>query len=133
MQQQATITAINGSKLECRVECGDACQGCAARKVCSNSEDKGGKILTLYSTNTSHKVGDSISIEVSNLMGLRAVLLAYIVPIVVLIGTMLALQGAGVDELTTGLCTLGAVALYFICMKIFGIGRSVSVSITEDN
>ncbi len=133
MQQQATIISKNGSQLLCRVECGDACQGCAARKVCSNSEDKEGKTLTLISYNDSHRVGDTITVEVSVAMGLRAVLLAYIIPVFVIIVSLLVLQQLGFSELVSGLSAIGAMVLYFICVKVFSIGRSVSVSIVEDN
>ncbi len=133
MQQSATIISIKGEKIECKVDCGDACKGCAARKVCGGEEEKEGKVLTLTSYNKNHKVGDHITIEVSNSMGLKAVILAYLLPVAILIGVLLTLQAVGVEELTAGLSALGALALYFIAMKIFKIGNSVSVSISEDN
>ncbi len=133
MQQKATIIEKNGSQLLCRVECSDACQGCAARKVCSNGEEKEGKTLTLISHNDEHQVGDVINVEVSNAMGLKAVLLAYILPVFVIIAVLLVLQELGCSELTAGLSAIGAMALYFICVKVFKIGHSISVSIVEDN
>lgn len=133
MQQQAIITKIEGNKLTCTVSCSEACGSCAAKKVCGVSESDSGKAITLISYNTDHKVGDTINVEVSNAMGLRAVLYAYLIPIIIIIGAVLGLQAFGISELICGISAIGALALYYICIKLFSIGGSVSISIIEDN
>ena len=46
-------------------------------------------------------------------MGLKAVWLAYFLPLVVLLGVALGLIALGVGEVAAGLAGLGAVALYY--------------------
>ncbi len=135
MYQQARIVSIDGDRIECAIDCGDACGGCKAKSVCSGlgGESSNKKILSLISTNPNHKVGDVISVEISTAMGLRAVLLAYMLPVVLVIGLLLLLQSIGLSELWSGISALGALILYFVVIKVFGIGRSISVSIVEDH
>lgn len=133
MQQQAKIVAISGDTIECVVECGDACKGCAARKVCGADSEQNRKTLTLISSNTNHKVGDIITIEISTAMGLRAVLLAYILPVIIAITLLLILQNLGASELTSGILALVSLVLYYIILKVFSIGSSLSISIIEDS
>ncbi len=128
--RSATITAIEGEVMKCRVECYDACGGCAARRVCGG--DDSGKELTLLCDNENYRVGDTIVVEVSSGMGLRAVILAYIVPIVLIIGVLLGGNALGLSELMVGVGALGVVAIYYLVVKIFGIGSSVSISIVDN-
>ena len=49
-------------------------------------------------------------------MGLKAVWLAYFLPLVVLLGVALGLIALGVGEVAAGLAGLGAVALYYLVL-----------------
>ncbi len=131
MQQTAEIISIDSGVLECRVLCGDACQGCAARRVCGTEDTS--KTITLFSDNSNHKVGDSITIELTPTMGLKAVFLAYLLPVLIIVALLLILNEVGYSELYSGLIALGTLALYFICVKIFKVGRSISITIVGDN
>ncbi len=131
MQQIAEIISIRDGELECKIQCGDACQGCAARRVCGTAESS--KTISVYSNNPDLKVGDSITIEISSQMGLKAVLLAYLMPVFIIIALLLLLQEFGFSELSSGLIAIGAVAVYYLFIKIFAIGRSLGVTIVGDN
>lgn len=135
MRQFAKITSLEGNKIECVVQCGDVCGSCAARKVCAPSSGDGQslKTITLYSTEHSYQVGDTIELEISATMGLRAVLLAYLIPVALIIGLLLTLQHFSFSELASGGITLGVVVAYFLSIKIFGLSRTISVQIVQDD
>lgn len=131
-QQQAKIVSISGHTIECIIECGDACKGCAARKACGADSEQNRKILTLLSNNPNHKVGDIITVEISTAMGLRAVLLAYLLPVAITIAVLLILQSLDINELSSGISAIVTLALYFVALKVFSIGSSLSISIVEE-
>ncbi len=58
-------------------------------------------------------MGEEVEVVLAAVMGHVAVLLAYVAPLLVLVAVLLALTLSGVGELTAGLCSLGAVALWY--------------------
>lgn len=135
MREKAKIVARRGEVIECVVECGDACAACAAKKVCSPGAEGGDnlKTITLLSSNPDHKVGDVITVEVSTAMGFRAVMFAYLIPVAIIIGLLLVLQNCfALNDLLSGGIVLVVAALYFLSIKIFGLSRTISVEIVED-
>lgn len=134
MREKAKITAINGEMIECTIECTDACAHCAARKVCAtgSTDTQNLKTLTLVSTKPGLAIGEMITIEVSTAVGFRAVILAYLVPVALIIGLLLVLQNNGVSDLAAGGIVFGVLALYYISIKLFRLARTISVEIVDD-
>ncbi|MBQ1748035.1 MAG: SoxR reducing system RseC family protein [Bacteroidales bacterium] len=115
-----------------------ACAGCHAKGLCSASE-MADKIIDVKSRDTgAFKVGDRVSVNMEESMGMRAVWLVYAIPAVILVTFLLYLQRLGVSELATGLAVLGAIAVYFVILFLFRkkIGRHFNFTISpaqEDN
>ncbi|MBR5830929.1 MAG: SoxR reducing system RseC family protein, partial [Tidjanibacter sp.] len=65
-----------------------------------------------------YKVGDEVTISIEQIMGYRAIVLSYIVPLVVMLVT-LALTHSRYGDLIAGLSALGACALYFVVLSFF--------------
>lgn len=131
-RQRAKIISIQGNILTCTISCSDACQGCAARKVCSSDSSANQKNISLISYNKNHRIGDTITLEVSAQMGLKAVLLAYILPVVIILAMLLIMQSVGISELSSAIWALVALTLYFFSLKLFSWGKSISISVLED-
>lgn len=90
-----------------------ACGACHAKGLCSLGDSKV-KIVDLPTSGWSDiKVGDEVEVVLKASMGHKAVLLAYMIPLVILVAVLLALTSAGVDELRSGLAAIAAVAVYY--------------------
>ena len=97
-----------------------ACSSCHAKGLCSLGESKS-KVIQLPTRGwDNYKVGDEVNVTLSATMGHKAVWVAYVIPLVIMMGVLLALVAAGVGELASGLCAIGAVAVYYLCIKLFG-------------
>lgn len=129
LKQNAKIVAVNGDTITCTIVCAEACAGCAANALCGAGNEQ--KTITLVDISRCRNVGDDIEIEVSTKTGLRAIAMAYLIPVVLIIATLLITQSIAISELWQGLITLGVVVIYYIIIKIFGIGRSISITIVE--
>ena len=90
-----------------------ACSECHAAGVCGLSEYTEKAIEVPASPTASYGVGDEVQVVLKATMGLKAVWLAYFLPLVVLLGVALGLIALGVPEVAAGLAGLGAVALYY--------------------
>ena len=64
-------------------------------------------------------VGDEVEVVLKASMGMKAVWLAYMIPLVVLLAVILGLVALGVGEVPAGLSGIGAVAVYYLLLWLF--------------
>jgi len=67
----------------------------------------------------SYKVGDEVEVILKASMGMKAVYLAYLIPLVVLLAVILGLIGLGVGEVPAGLSGMAAVGVYYLLLWLF--------------
>ena len=93
-----------------------ACGSCHAAALCGMSELRK-KVIELPTRHfTSFREGEEVNVVLRRTMGFKAVWLAYVLPLAVLLAVLLGLTAAGMAELAAGLCALGAVALYYLVL-----------------
>lgn len=96
-----------------------ACSQCHAAGLCGMADMAEKAVEVPTDPYASYGVGDEVEVLLKATMGLKAVWMAYFVPLVVLMGVVLGLIGLGVPEVATGLSALGAVALYYLVLYLF--------------
>jgi sigma-E factor negative regulatory protein RseC len=64
-------------------------------------------------------VGDEVELVLKASMGMKAVWLAYCIPLVVLLAVILGLIALGVGEVAAGLSGIGAVGVYYFLLWLF--------------
>lgn len=96
-----------------------ACGSCHASALCGLSGSKKKAIQVPTSGWKEYRTGDEVEVLLKASMGHKAVWIAYVVPLIVLIAVLLGLVAAGVAELVAGLAALGTVALYYLAVWIF--------------
>lgn len=90
-----------------------ACSACHARELCGFSEDEKKIIEVPTSGFDPHEIGDRVTVCMKRTMGLKAVWVAYVVPLIILMVTILVLSAFPLGEVTAGLGAIVAVALYY--------------------
>lgn len=111
------------------LSCADACASCKSKTMCGADRKKS---ITIVSDGVQRATGDKIILEVERGVGLRAVMWAYMIPVVLVIGSLLLMQSVGLSDLAAGLTALGILVVYYILIKILGLGDSVSIIIHDD-
>ncbi len=113
ISHRGRIVEITPSLTSVEIISESACSACHARGMC----ELGGLKTKLVQVPTrgwdNFQVGDEVEVVLTAAMGHAAVMLAYVAPLIVLVAVLLTLTFAGVGELTAGLCSLGAVALWY--------------------
>ena len=109
-----------------------ACGSCHAAGLCGLSEVKR-KAVLVPTRGIDRKVGDEVNVCLRASMGLKAVAIAYVGPLGVLLAVVLALQGAGVGDLLSGLAGIGAAGLYYLLVYLLRdrLGKEYSFYIKE--
>ena len=93
-----------------------ACAGCHAAGLCGLSEVLEKAVEVPTDPYASYGVGDEVEVVFKASMGMKAVYLAYMIPLVVLLAVILGLIALGVREIAAGLSGIAAVGVYYLVL-----------------
>jgi len=96
-----------------------ACSECHAAGLCGMSEFTEKAVQIPADPYATYGVGDEVQVILQASMGMKAVWLAYFLPLVVLLAVALGLIALGVGEVASGLAGLAAVGVYYFCLWLF--------------
>ena len=96
-----------------------ACAGCAARKICNSSEAKVKDVDVQTSDAVNYRVGQEVVLEGRLSDGRRAAMIAYGIPLVLLLIVLVAAIKLTGSDSTGALCALGSVLLYYLIVFLF--------------
>ena len=91
-----------------------ACSQCHAKGLCGFSEEESKVVMVPTSPYTERKVGDTVTLALKQTMGLKAVWISYVIPLIILMILVLSLSSVIDNEVRTGLAAIGGVALYYL-------------------
>ena len=91
-----------------------ACSQCHAKGLCGFSEEESKVVMVPTSPYTERKVGDTVTLAMKQTMGLKAVWISYVIPLIILMILVLSLSSVIDNEVWTGLTAIGGVALYYL-------------------
>ena len=131
IKHDGIVESIDAGKVTVRILQASACSSCSARQLCRSSESKE-KLIEVRGDYPTLHVGDSVTLQGSVRQGLRASLLAYIVPLILMVaalfyGTHLNGEAAG------ALAALLVLAIYYGGLYLLRnkLGKQFEFSITN--
>lgn len=112
------IVSIDSDKILVEIVSESACSACHAAGLCNAADSKKKIIEVPRGDMASHYVGEEVEVCLGQKMGLSAVLISYVVPVVILLILIVTLSSLGKSELFTGLVSLGGVAIYYFIIYL---------------
>lgn len=96
-----------------------ACSECHAAGLCGMGDMAEKLVEVPTDPYAFYGVGDEVEVLLKASMGMKAVWLAYFIPLLVLLAVVLLLSALHVGEVVTGVCALVAVGLYYLFLYLF--------------
>lgn len=96
-----------------------ACSACHAAGLCGMADLAEKTVEVATDPYASYGVGDEVEVLLKASMGMKAVWLAYFIPLLIVIAVILGLVALGVGEVAAGVSGLGALALYYLLLWLF--------------
>ena len=96
-----------------------ACASCHAKGLCGMSEEEDKLIMVPTDPYTLRAVGDEVTVKTKMTMGLKAVWISYVIPLVILLILILSLSAVFEKVYMTGLVSIAGVALYYFGIWLF--------------
>lgn len=122
IEHEGRVIAVNKDYISVEIVSKSACAACHARAVCGAS-DQAVKFVEvaqdLTTLSKDYQVGETVKLVMRPAMGVQAVWIAYVVPLIVLMAAILVFSCCGASELLTGLGSLGVVALWYLGVFFF--------------
>ena len=116
---QGRIVEIDKDFTTVQITVSSACSSCHAKGLCGMSEDEDKVIMVPTDPYTVRNVGDEVTVKTKMTMGLKAVWISYVIPLVILLILILSLSAVFEKEYLTGLVSVAGVALYYFGIWLF--------------
>ncbi len=119
LEHRGVVSEVGEKMVEVEFVTESACGECKAKGLCGVDEgDK--RFVTVWEPNAQYfVVGEEVMIGVSEVMGMKAAVYAYIIPFFILIGGLLLTTRLGWGEVAAGLSSLGVMCLYYVVLWLF--------------
>lgn len=122
VEHEGKIIDISADYISVEIVNKSACAACHAKGVCAASDESIKVIEVPYDISTlvrDYQVGDTVNIVMKGSLGLKAIWIAYVVPLIVLVASIIVFHLCGMSELATGLGALAVVAVYYFVVFLF--------------
>ena len=109
------MESINGSRLKVRIVQASACAACSAKSHCHVSESKEKMIDVYNKQGLSCAIGEKVWVVGTSSMSMKAVLLAFVIPfLVVVLSLVIALRLTGNEAGSALICLCALIPYYLI-------------------
>ena len=118
IRHTGVVMSVSGETAHVQIVQTSACSACKARSMCMSSESQAKEMDVIMLEPM--QVGDQVEVEVRERLAWKAVLLAYILPFIVMLGIIVVLDyTTGWSEAVVGTLSLCGIALYYIGLSVF--------------
>ena len=114
IKHRGVVEKMEGTHVVVRIVQTSACSACSAKGLCNASESKE-KQIDVYGVQASYRIGEEVVVCGTTSMGMRAVLLAFGVPLLILLlALFVTMRITDGDALLSAFVALLAVMLYYL-------------------
>ena len=113
------VVEVNQDFTTVEIVASSACSECHAKGLCGMSEEQEKVIMVPTDGFADHKVGDEVQVYTKMTMGLKAVWISYVIPLVILMILILSLSTVLDNEFLCGLAAIAGVAVYYFGIWLF--------------
>lgn len=133
IEHQAIVRKVSDGYAQVEILVRSACAGCHAKTLCSASDESRRMIDVMLAEGEEVEVGQTVSVYGRKSWGIKAVILAYVVPIVLILIMLVACKSLSLADDIAGLASLGVLFPYFFMLYLLRnkMGRSIVFGITK--
>jgi len=115
---EGVVKSVENKRVCVTILQSSACAGCAAKAMCASAEAKEKVVDVLTADADAYRVGQKVVLEGRLSDGRRAAIIAYGLPLFLLLPVLFIATRVTGSEIQGALCALGTVALYFLVIYL---------------
>lgn len=119
ISHEGIITKIEGSNIEVKILSRSACASCNIKGACNMSEMQE-KIITIPAPKDKNlSIGQEVKISMGLGQANRAVIFAYVIPLIILVAMIFILSTLKIEEGLNALISIGTLIPYYLILFLF--------------
>lgn len=118
IEHSGTVIGVEKGVLKVEIMNSSACGACGAAQICSASEKRRKVVDVLPSDGVEYAVGDVIKFVGEESMGVKAVVIAYVIPTLLVVGGLVSAHLAGCGDGASALAGLLPLVPYYIALSL---------------
>ena len=119
IEHKGIVLSVEEGIVRVAIEVNEACGSCASRKACSMGQSEKREITVYTADASDYTVGEQVEVGAKQTLGVVAVLLCYVAPLMVLVASLATAVAMGVSEGTAALVSLGSILIYYAILYLF--------------
>lgn len=112
------ITEIDGNCINVRILQSSACSSCQAKSLCRVSEFKEKDVQVYVANAGDYAVGQQVRVIATEKQGWKAVLIAFVIPLALLMAMLVGSQVFHASETASALMALGILVPYYLVVAL---------------
>ena len=133
IRHSGIVDSVSENMVKVRILQTSACAACKVASHCNASESKEKLIDVKVSDGKGYKVGDAVTVCASRNIFSRAVILAFALPLCLMVGALVTVMLLTHDDGLAGLSSVAVLIPYFLLVWLFRNRISRQVSFTLDD
>lgn len=117
IRHKGIVEKVDGSTVYVRIIQQSACSGCHAQSMCGASESKV-KVIEVPDSSGQFRENEEVELCGRSSLGLQAVLLAFVLPLLIVVTTIIAGTNMQWEETTSGLTGLLLLVPYYCILYL---------------
>ena len=130
IEHKGVVLSTEEGVVRVAIEVSEACGGCSARKSCAMGQTTRREIEIFTAESGNYSIGEVVKVGAKQSLGIMAVVLCYIVPLVVLVATLAIAVAMGLSEGVSAMVALGVTAIYYALLALMRNRISKRVTFT---
>lgn len=118
ISHKGKVVSVEEDRVLVQIVSESACSACHAAGLCGASESRKKIVEVPVRGGMAYSIDQEVEVCLARKMGLKAVLLSYVIPLVILLILVLSLSGSGLGELVSGLASVGGIAVYYLMLYL---------------
>ena len=119
ISHEGIITGIDDNNVQIKILSKSACASCNIKGACNMSEMKEKIISVPRPEDKNLSVGQEVKISMGLGQANRAVIFAYVIPVIILVGMIFILNALKFDEGINALISIGSLIPYYLILFLF--------------
>ena len=119
ISHEGIVTKIDNENIEVKILSQSACVSCNIKSACNMSEMQE-KIITIPAPKDKNlSIGDNVKISMRIGQANKAVVFAYIIPLIILVSMIFILNALKLEEGINALISIGSLIPYYLILYLF--------------
>ena len=118
ISHEGVVTRITDDELEIKILAQSACAACHAKSACGMGEQAEKTLTVPRPKGKDFAIGQKVNVRMAIGQGNKAAVLAYLIPILLLLAVLFACLGLGVNEGLSALISIVALIPYYFVLYL---------------